>query len=540
MTYDITKLSNLNELAELGDSAKAWPFEEARKVLKRIGGKIPAKGYVLFETGYGPSGLPHIGTFGEVARTTMVMQAFQQLTKGEIPVKIIAFSDDLDGFRKVPTNVPNGDELAKDLHLPLTRVRDPFECCDSFGAHNNKELCKFLDRFNFDYELASSTEYYTSGKFDEALLKLLKEYEKVQKIMLPTLGEERQKTYSPFLPVCPETGHVLQVAVIKTDAENGTIIYKREDGIEVETKVTGGACKLQWKPDWAMRWYALDVDYEMCGKDLKPSVDVSGAITRVLGGKPPENLVYELFLDEHGGKISKSKGNGLSIEEWLTYAPQESLSLYMYQKPKTAKKLFFDVIPKAMDEYLTWVSKYPTQEVKDQLSNPAHYIHGGLVPQNDSPVSFALLLNLAGAANASDESVMWGFISKYSPDATPESHPKLNDMVGYAVRYYQDFIKPTKQYRAMTDAERPHFESLKSMLENIDKNASGDELQTAVFTIGKEAGYENLREWFGTIYQVLLGQTQGPRMGGFISLYGINESIALIQSALNNELEKAV
>ena len=536
MTYDITKLSNLNALSELGETAKAWPFEEARKVLKRIGGKVPEKGYVLFETGYGPSGLPHIGTFGEVARTTMVMQAFQQLTKGTIPVKIIAFSDDLDGFRKVPTNVPNGDALEKELNLPLSRVTDPFGCCGSFGEHNNKELCKFLDRFGFEYELASSTEYYITGKFDDALLKILEVYEKVQKIMLPTLGEERQKTYSPFLPVCPESGHVLQVSVIKTDAEKGTIIYKREDGVEVETVVTGGACKLQWKPDWAMRWYALGVDYEMCGKDLKPSVDVSGAIVRVLGGRPPENLVYELFLDETGGKISKSKGNGLSIDDWLTYAPQESLSLFMYQKPKTAKKLHFDIIPKAMDEYLTCVSKYPTQETKDKLSNPAHYIHGGLVPQNDSPVSFAMLLNLANVANASDASVMWGFINRQEPEASAISHPKLNDMVGYAVRYYNDFIKPNKKYRAVTDVERPHFELLKTALQNADKSATGDELQTAVFSVGKEAEYENLREWFGAIYEVLLGQTQGPRMGGFFALYGIDESIGLIEQALNNEL----
>ncbi|MGB1361360.1 MAG: lysine--tRNA ligase [Alphaproteobacteria bacterium] len=516
--------------ADILNDAKSWCYEEAKKVVKRIGGKTPEKGYVLFQTGYGPSGLPHIGTFGEVCRTTMVMNAFKQLTNNEIPTKIICFSDDMDGFRKVPENVPNGEELAKYLNKPLTKVMDPFGCCEGFAQHNNKLLCEFLDSFEFEYEFASSTEYYTSGKFDEALIKLLENYDKVQNIMLPTLGEERRATYSPFLPICPESGNVLQVPVIKTDVANHTIVYKREDGVEVETKVTGGACKLQWKPDWALRWYALDVDYEMCGKDLKPSVDVSSAITKVLGGKAPENLVYELFLDEEGGKISKSKGNGLAIEEWLKYAPQESLSLFMYQKPKTAKKLYFDVIPKAMDEYLTWVEKYPTQEDKEKADNPAHHIHGGNVPNNQSPVSFALLLNLAGAANASDADVMWGFISRYAPEASPEKNPKLAQMVEYAIRYYQDFVKPKKEYRPMTDEERPQFEALKKTLEGMKDCKDGSELQTAVFSVGKEFGYEKLGEWFSTIYQVLLGQKQGPRMGSFISLYGVEETIALIDS----------
>ena len=527
----------MNIPIEILNDAKSWVYVEAKKVIKRIGGKTPEKGYVLFETGYGPSGLPHIGTFGEVCRTTMVMKAFEQLTEGKIPTKLICFSDDMDGFRKVPENVPNRDELEKYLNKPLTKVTDPFGCCESFGQHNNKLLCKFLDDFNFEYEFASSTEYYTSGKFDEALIKLLNNYEKVQNIMLPTLGEERAKTYSPFLPVCPETGKVLQVPVTKIDTTNNTITYRRDDGEEVETKITGGACKLQWKPDWALRWYALDVDYEMCGKDLKPSVDVSEKIVRVLGGKPPENLVYELFLDEQGSKISKSKGNGLSIEDWLKYAPQESLSLFMYQKPKTAKKLYFDVIPKTMDEYLTWVEKYKTQEDKQKVENPAHHIHGGNVPDNSSPISFALLLNLASVANSSDPKVLWAFISKYSSGATPEKSPKLAQMVEYAIRYYQDFIKTKKQYRPMSDAERPQFELLKGTLKQMTDCKDPSEMQTAVFSVGKEFKYEKLGDWFSAIYQVLLGQTQGPRMGSFILLYGVKETINLIDKALNNEMD---
>ena len=518
------------------EQTKSWPFEEARKVLKRINGKTPKKGFVLFETGYGPSGLPHIGTFGEVARTTMVMKAFQQLTDNKIPTKLLCFSDDMDGFRKVPTNVPNQQALAGDLNKALTKVTDPFGVCDSFGQYNNLQLQKFLDTFGFEYEFASSTAYYTSGKFDHALLKLLQNYDKIQAIMLPTLGEQRRESYSPFMPICPETDHVLQVPIIATDPDNGTITYRRDDGAEIATLVTGGACKLQWKPDFAMRWYALGVDYEMCGKDLKPTVDISGRITRTLGGIPPENLIYELFLDEQGTKISKSKGNGLAIEQWLTYAPQESLSLFMYQKPKTAKKLYFGVIPKAMDEYLTWVEKYPTQDIKQQLENPAHHIHGGRVPNTQSPISFALLLNLVGVANTDDKSVVWGFISRYAPNASPKKNPKLDHMITYALNYYRDFVKSQKVYRPMTDTERPQFERFKEIIANNRNCTDSADMQTAVFDVAREFNYENKRDWFSAIYNVLLGTKQGPRMGSFILLFGIDETIALIDKALAGEL----
>ncbi len=525
------------EIADRAITAKAWPFEEARKVLKRIQGKTPKKGFVLFETGYGPSGLPHIGTFGEIARTTMVIQAFRQLTENKIPTKLLCFSDDMDGFRKVPTNVPNQHMLIQDLHKSLTKVRDPFGVCGSFGEYNNQQLQKFLDAFGFEYEFASSTEYYTSGRFDTALLKLLQYYEKIQAIMLPTLGEERRSTYSPFMPICPDTDHVLQVPVIAIDVENGTLTYRRADGAEITTLVTGGACKLQWKPDFAMRWYALDVDYEMCGKDLKPTIDISSRITRTLGGTPPENLIYELFLDEHGMKISKSKGNGLTIEQWLKYAPQESLSLFMYQKPKTAKKLYFGVIPKAMDEYLTWVEKYPHQDLKARFDNPVHHIHAGQVPHNQSPISFALLLNLVSVANTEDKSVVWSFITRYVPDASAEKNPKLDDMITYALNYYRDFVKSEKVYRPMTDAERPQFIRFKESIHTLRNCNDPAELQTAVFDVAREFKYENKRDWFTAIYNVLFGAQQGPRMGSFILLFGIDETIALIDKALAGELK---
>ena len=523
-------MSNLRELAL---DAKAWPFVEARRILKRIGGKTPDKGHVLFETGYGPSGLPHIGTFGEVSRTTMVRRAFEQIS--DIPTKLFAFSDDMDGFRSVPTNVPEQDMLTQNLGKPLTSVPDPFGTHDSFGAHNNARLREFLDRFGFEYEFLSATECYKSGRFDGALMAVLREYDAVQSIMLPSLREERRQSYSPFLPVCLESGLVLQVPVVELNADAGTIVYKRDDGKMVETPVTGGHCKLQWKPDWAMRWLALGVDYEMSGKDLIDSVRLSTKITRALGGRPPESFTYELFLDENGEKISKSKGNGLTMEEWLTYAPGDSLSLFMFQKPNTAKRLHFDVIPKAVDEYFTFKEKFGAEDDSARLKNPVWHIHNGAPSADLTPISFNILLNLAGACNTEDKSVLWGFISRYAPDATPESHPSLDGLVGHAIRYYKDFVKPTKKYRAPNEVEHQAITALIEALSVLPDDAEASDIQTQVYEVGKTFGFDPLRDWFKALYEILFGQSQGPRMGSFIALYGVEESIALMRYALTDE-----
>jgi lysyl-tRNA synthetase class 1 len=521
------------EIRELATNAKAWPFQEARRVLKRVGGKTPEKGYVLFETGYGPSGLPHIGTFGEVQRTTMVRQAFHRLC--DIPTRLFAFSDDMDGLRKVPDNVPNREMLEQHLDKPLTAVPDPFGTHESFGHHNNARLRAFLDEFGFDYEFVSSTECYTGGRFDAALKRMLECYEAVMEIMLPTLREERRRTYSPFLPLCPETGHVLQVPVVETDAAAGTIVYERADGKKVETPVTGGHCKLQWKPDWAMRWYALGVDYEMSGKDLIDSVQQSSRICRALGGRPPESFTYELFLDENGEKISKSKGNGLTMEEWLSYAPNESLALFMFGKPKTAKRLYFDVIPKNVDDYLSFLARFPGEEPAKQLENPAWHIHDGTPPDEAVPLSFAVLLNLASVCNTEDKAVLWGFITRYAPDASADGNPMLDHLVGYAIRYYTDFVKPEKQYRAPSAAERAAMEQLAASLAALPADADAESIQNTVYEIGKQHDFESLRDWFRALYEVLLGQAQGPRMGSFIALYGVSETIELIRRALEGE-----
>lgn len=533
---------------DVAQKCRAWPFEEAKQVVKRLRamnrGEIKAgdKGYVLFETGYGPSGLPHIGTFGEVARTTMVMNAFKALHP-EIPTKLVCFSDDMDGFRKVPGNVPNQDELEKALGLPLTKVPNPFDSeYESFAHHNNAQLREFLDSFGFEYEFYSGTECYTGGKFDETLLKMLAHHEEIKGAVLPILGEERAATYSPFLPVSPSTGRVLQVPVLETNPDAGTIVFEDEDGTKVEQEVTGGKVKAQWRADWALRWFALDVDYEMAGKDLVSSADISAEIVKILGGRGPAGFRYEMFLDEKGEKISKSKGNGLTMEEWLTYAPHESLAYYMYQRPTSAKKLYFDIIPKAVDEYITFVEKLPEQEEAKKLENPAWYIHNGTIPNSQhSPISFALLLNLVNAANTDDPNTLWKFIQQYSPDASPDSAPFLDRLVGYAIKYYQDFVLPEKQYRLPDDRETAALNDLATRLEKMDNGLEAEEYMTEVFSAGKENGYDKseLRDWFQAIYEVCLGQSQGPRFGSFIQLYGVSETAALIRDALEGKFAKA-
>ena len=524
----------MSALRDAAMTSKAWPFEEARRVLKRYEKKAPEKGYVLFETGYGPSGLPHIGTFGEVARTTMIRRAFELIS--DIPTRLICFSDDMDGMRKVPENVPNQALLQENLQRPLTSVPDPFEEFESFGHHNNAMLRRFLDTFGFQYDFYSATEFYKSGKFDEILLRCVEKYDDLMAIMLKSLRDERQQTYSIFLPIHPETGRVLYVPVKAVDATEGTITFDDDDGREWTLPVTGGNVKLQWKPDFGARWAALGVDFEMYGKDHSTNTPIYDGICRTLGVRAPEHFTYELFLDDQGQKISKSKGNGLSIDEWLTYASTESLSYFMYQKPKTAKRLWWDVIPKAVDEYHQQLRAFPGQDAKAQLNNPVWHIHGGDVPESKMVVPFSMLLNLASAAGAEDKETMWGFIRRYAPEASPQSHPDLDQAAGFAVRYYDDFVKPTKQFRAPDEKERAAMEDLAGRLRGYDGEVTDEALQTLVFAVGKEHAFENLRDWFKALYEVLLGQSQGPRFGGFIALYGVDETVALIEKGLAGEL----
>lgn len=510
---------------------KAWPFEEAKKIAAHVGErdpKIPA----LLETGYGPSGLPHIGTFGEVARTTWVRQAFEALTGR--PTRLLAFSDDMDALRKVPTNVPQQEMLAKYLGLPLTRIPDPFGEYESFAAHNNARLRQFLDSFGFDYEFASATDYYTGGTFDAALRRMLEVHDEVVATIIPTLGPERRATYSPVLPIHPETGQVMQVPIIKVDPDAGTVVWKDDAGKTFETSVLGGHAKMQWKADWAMRWYALGVDYEMSGKDLIDSVKLSSKICRILGKEPPAGLTYELFLDAQGQKISKSKGNGLSVEEWLRYGTPESLAQYMFQQPARAKRLFFDVIPRATDDYLTLVQKAETQEPVDLMANPVWFIHGGTVrPEETSPVSYTALLNLANVANADNPETLWKFLRRYDETLSPETHPYVDKLVRCALTYFQEQVYPNKTYRDPSERERKGLEDLATELEKLPAQTPPLEVQDVVFEVGKRYFEKSeLRSWFGCLYEVLLGQSEGPRFGIFASLFGLPETVALIRGAL--------
>src|SRR6187401_555386 len=536
--------SSPSDLRALAEQSNAWPFEQAKAIVARL--KKSPKDEVLFETGYGPSGLPHIGTFGEVARTTMVRHAFRVLTEDKIRTRLLAFSDDMDGLRKVPDNVPNKEMLATHLGKPLSRVPDPFSNeYPSFGAANNARLRAFLDRFGFEYEFLSSTDCYMSGRFDAALLRVLERFDAIMDIMLPSLREERAQTYSPFLPISPRTGIVLQVPIVAHDARDGTITYDDPDTNErVTTPVTGGKAKLQWKPDWAMRWVALGIDYEMAGKDLIDSVKLSGEICRALGGTPPEGFNYELFLDEKSQKISKSKGNGLTIEEWLRYASPESLSLFMYREPKAAKRLYFDVIPRNVDEYYQFLDGYGRQDTRQRLSNPVWHIHSGEPPKIDMPISFSMLLTLVSSSNAENADTLWGFIGRYRPGVTPKTHPKLNELVEYAIHYFRDFVLPEKKFREPGGAERAALIDLRDALSQLKSGATAEDIQNVVYEVGRREPFLDQKkkakdgkpgvslDWFNLLYQVLLGQEKGPRFGSFVAVYGLQNTIDMIDGAL--------
>ena len=511
-------------------TTSSWPFVEARNLVKERKKIYEKKGKITLQTGYGPSGLPHIGTFAEVVRTTMMVNAIKQII--DIPTEIITFSDDMDGLRKVPDNIPNKEILEKNLHKPLTSIPDPFDKFKSFGEHNNEMLKKFLDQFKFNYIFISSTDTYQKGTFNNALLLVLEKYEKIIEIILPTLGKERQKTYSPFLPICPETGQVLEVPIIEIKKKEGKIIYKNGNK-KIETEVTNGKCKLQWKIDWAMRWYAFDVDYEMYGKDLIESAILSSKICQTLGKKSPNGFAYELFLDEKGEKISKSRGNGITIEQWLQYASPESLALYMYQNPKRAKKLYADVVPKAVDEYLTCIDKFSEQDIQHRLLNPVWHVHNGNPPKEKSIMPFSVLLNLAGTSNATNKDVLWKFIKKYKKDIKASEHPILDNLVKYALKYFKDIVQPNKKYRKPNEKEKKALQDLANRLKDCNDQMEPEAIQTIVYSVGKDNGYkENLREWFKAIYEIIFGDQNGPRMGFFISFLGIKETIELINKCI--------
>jgi len=514
-------------------STSSWPFVEIRKLLKDRKDLIKSKNKITFQTGYGPSGLPHIGTFGEVARTTMMINALNHIQN--IETDLITFSDDMDGLRKVPDNIPNNKILHENLGRPLTSIPDPFNKFDSFGKHNNEMLKDFLNKFKFNFNFKSSTENYKSGKFNNSLMRVLEKYEEIMEIILPTLRSERKKTYCPFLPICPTTGKVLEIALLEMDKKKGTIIFDN-NGKKLETQILNGKCKLQWKVDWAMRWFTFDVDFEMYGKDLIESAILSNKICRTLGKRPPNGFAYELFLDEKGEKISKSKGNGITIDQWLRYASPESLSLYMYQNPTRAKKLYSEVVPKAVDEYLSLIENFPKQEIKEQLLNPVWHVHNGNPPREKTVMTFSMLLNLVGSSNAENKEILWKFIQRFHTDIKPEKNPIFDQLTEYAINYFRDKVEPNKNYKVADITEKKALINLAKKLESIPQDTKPEDIQTVVYSTGKENGYEKkLREWFILIYEVLFGSVDGPRMGFFISFFGVKETIELINQKIKNK-----
>ena len=515
---------------EILDKTSAWPFVEAKKMLRERKSFIDKKGKITLQTGYGPSGLPHIGTFGEVARTSMMVNALKQLT--DLPTEIITFSDDMDGLRKVPENIPNDELLKKNLGKPLTSIPDPFNKFKSFGEHNNEMLKVFLKKFNFNFVFKSSTENYKKGIFNDSLIRVLEKYEEIMEIILPTLREERRRTYSPFLPICTKTGKVLEIPLIEKDKKSGRVIFDN-NGEKIDTSILDGNCKLQWKVDWAMRWFTFDVDFEMYGKDLIESAILSSKICRILGKIPPNGFAYELFLDERGEKISKSKGNGISIEEWLRYASPESLALYMYPNPKRAKKLYSEVVPKTVDEYLSLIDKYPNQKIKDQILNPVWHVHNGKPPQEKIVMPFSMLLNLVGSSNADNKDILWKFINRFHKEINRKDFKILDELTDYAINYFKDKVEPNKKFKKPNSSEKKALKNLVTKLESLDQSLTPEEIQTQVYSAGKENGYEkNLREWFKLIYEVVFGEENGPRIGFFISFFGLNQTIELINDKI--------
>ena len=516
--------------SELIQSTSSWPFVEIRKLLKERKKIIEKKDKITFQTGYGPSGLPHIGTFGEVSRTSMMINALNHIK--EIESELITFSDDMDGLRKVPENIPNNKILQDNLGKPLTDIPDPFKKFKSFGEHNNKMLISFLKKFKFNFIFKSSTENYKSGIFNNSIERVIEKYDEIMNIILPTLRSERKKTYSPFLPICPDTGKVLEIPVIEVNKKNKSLVFDN-NGKKMKMDIFNGKCKLQWKVDWAMRWFTFDVDFEMYGKDLIESAILSNKICDTMGKQPPSGFAYELFLDEKGEKISKSKGNGITIEQWLRYASPESLSLYMYQNPKRAKKLYYDVVPKAVDEYLTSIEKFNNQKSNEQLLNPVWHIHNGSPPKEKIIMPFSMLLNIVGSSNARSKEVLWKFIKKFHNEIDPKSHKILDELTTYAINYFIDEVEPKKKFKKPNNNEKKALEKLINVLKKTSQNTPAEDIQTQIYTIGKENGYSNnLRDWFKLIYEVFFGEENGPRMGFFISFFGVKETIDLMEKKL--------
>ena len=517
-----------------------WPFIEAQRIIDRLG-KI-GKTSVTAETGYGPSGLPHIGTFGEVARTSFVLQALKTLAP-RIDSRIIAFSDDMDGLREVPRNLPNAEMLKEHLGKPLTSIPDPFGKEKSFAHYMNHRLREFLDSFGFEYTFASSTEQYASGVFDEGLRRVMAHYEPISELFKATIAEEKRAAWSPFFPVCENCGRVYSTRVTALDRDNFTVSYACDAPLSGKYAACGhigtasilsGGCKLGWKVDWALRWYSLGIDYEMHGEDLLESARLSSKIVKIIGGEPPELFKYELFLDEKGKKISKKIGNGISIEQWLRFAPVDSLLYIMYMKPQQAKKMGLTILPEIVDQYLELVAGYDGAE-----DSPVPFItrlsKGGHADKLGSQkiVTYSLIIELILALNHDDPRMVRDYLLKYQPDIAGNV-AYYESLIVNALAYYREVLLPG---RTAESADHQLDAAIVVLRDELARRAAAgtepdaDELQTAVFQVAKDRDVK-MKDWFRTLYRVFLGQSQGPRIGSFIALLGYRTCIERLEAHL--------
>ena len=517
-----------------------WPYEEARKLVDRAQGYQPGRP-VIFESGFGPSGLPHLGTMCEVLRPAYVRRALENVGDGR-PARLIVFIDDIDGLRKVPESVPHRDEWKRYLGQPVARIPDPFGCCKSFADHMIDLLSKFLAPVEVDLELARASEMYASGRFDDALKLMLDKREDIIRVITPTLREENRAGWSPFMPICPACGQVNSTRVVAYHPDRAAVEFSCERdfggahgcGHRAEQSVLGGNAKVGWKVDWALRWYVLKVDYELYGKDLIDSARLSGQILRLLGGKPPIGFPFEMFLDEEGHKISKSVGRGVTVDDWQRYAPIEVLKYFLLLSPRRARKLFIETIPQYVDEYLDALREYARADNVEARRNMAleFVLQSRSSRRFDSSLTYSMTMNLVAALGSSDRDLIWKYLTRYDPAIAGDAETEAlgRTLMDCALNYYADFIEPTKKRYAPNNSER---EQLKKLIEFLEANpdAPGDEIEKKIYDLGREY-YPKPGNIFPLLYRVLLGQDRGPRLGAFIRLATPARVVELLNASL--------
>ena len=523
-----------------------WPYEEARKVAERVA-RYEAGRPAIFQSGFGPSGMPHLGTMAELLRPSYVRKAFERLAQsGSIeparPARLIVFIDDMDGLRKVPENIPNRETTSFHLGEPVSRIPDPFgDCHPSFSEHMLSLLEKFLAPVEIEFELIKSTEMYGSGQFDEALKLILARHQQIIEIIAPTLREENRAGWSPVMPVCPSCGQVNSTLVTGYHPERASVEFSCEKniggskscGFKGEQSVLGGKAKVGWKVDWALRWYALKVDYELYGKDLIDSARLSGQILKVLGGKPPLGFPFEMFLDEEGHKVSKSVGRGVTVDQWTRYAPIEVLKYFLLVNPRRARKLFLEAIPQYVDDYLDALRAYAAAPENERGNLPIDLVIQRTTPRRfDSELTFGMIMNLVSALGTGDRDLIWNYLTGYDPRiaGNPDTERMGKTLMECALNVYADFIEPTKKRYLPEANERDQLRALMEFLVG-NSGATAEEIEKKIYDLGRE-NYDKPGKIFPLLYRVLLGQERGPRLGAFIKLATPQRMIEILNNSL--------